>query len=518
MAPETAAKDTSSAVQFAHLFTTNESPSNDERQLIQRYLAGKETEISHLDDEKTKSIALDELAAYRALLSPLRRLPSEIIAEIFLHCLPRRPKATQRSSSMSLSFSQPQEAPMLLCTISQHWRDIALSTPALWIHLRYRDDTDRDDYDLWLSRSGILPLNISIVTGNDYQSLCSTARVLNILVPHLGRWKSVEWVMEDRRVAIGADMGRHPGRMRVIEESFSDPHEPPVLESLTVHVPNDDDLPAWAPTLIGPSLRELDWQAPTTKLLERNTVNLRSLTLAWNRSDSPRNVPSLDILLILQNSPVLENCDVSLTDQFFSAATPESPSPSIIRHLSLRQFTIRPASISTIGLLLDSIELPALDEIFIDSDPTPFHDENDDGSWIPETLLPLLSRSRCSLTTLSIKGLRCSKATWIQLFEHPSVNLTLTTLNHHCYFPSVWEHLLQRLTKESDCEEMIPQLSALSLTIARTDIHLLKIMLESRRIPIQLHLRIVDHGPGHGVSFTRIEQSDLVKILNGAVV
>jgi len=61
----------------------------------------------------------ESLTQYRALASPIRCLPTEILSEIF-KALPRNPKV----ESFGISNS-----PVLL---SNRWRDVALSTPRLW--------------------------------------------------------------------------------------------------------------------------------------------------------------------------------------------------------------------------------------------------------------------------------------------------------------------------------------------------------------------------------------------------
>ena len=57
-------------------------------------------------------------------------LPDEIIAEIFLHCLPRE---YGRGASLN-----PKEAPVLLTHVCQRWRIIAVNEGRLWAALRFR--------------------------------------------------------------------------------------------------------------------------------------------------------------------------------------------------------------------------------------------------------------------------------------------------------------------------------------------------------------------------------------------
>ena len=54
----------------------------------------------------------EEIEAHRALISPFRRLPLEIMGEIFAHCLP-----THHNAFMSV-----EEAPLLLGRVCSVWR------------------------------------------------------------------------------------------------------------------------------------------------------------------------------------------------------------------------------------------------------------------------------------------------------------------------------------------------------------------------------------------------------------
>ncbi|KAJ7743905.1 hypothetical protein DFH07DRAFT_979223 [Mycena maculata] len=69
--------------------------------------------------------------AHKALVSPLRRMPVDIIQEIFMACIPMH-----RNCVMSA-----KEAPVLLGRICSSWRAISLSTPRLWSRLHIVEPT-----------------------------------------------------------------------------------------------------------------------------------------------------------------------------------------------------------------------------------------------------------------------------------------------------------------------------------------------------------------------------------------
>ncbi|KAF8185985.1 hypothetical protein BJ912DRAFT_972526 [Pholiota molesta] len=55
---------------------------------------------------------------------PMSRVPSDVLQEIFVHCLPQHP----------LNERQPNTtiAPMLLCQVCSAWRTVALASATLW--------------------------------------------------------------------------------------------------------------------------------------------------------------------------------------------------------------------------------------------------------------------------------------------------------------------------------------------------------------------------------------------------
>lgn len=137
--------------------------------------------------------------SYRGILLPIRRVPAEILEEIFLLCLEEYPYRPDHHSAV---------APMLLCQICSFWRSVALGLRRLW------DDfgitlTDRPSIgiamlaEVWFSRARALPLSISVRTESQFacaiplmhiiSSPCLALRRLDIALPprllkELFRW------------------------------------------------------------------------------------------------------------------------------------------------------------------------------------------------------------------------------------------------------------------------------------------------------------------------------------------
>ncbi|KAJ6594564.1 hypothetical protein B0H19DRAFT_901665, partial [Mycena capillaripes] len=119
---------------FAAQLGTNYCPRDDQFVQIKDLLNEPSLRLKRLDDEiATLQSTIDKLneerdtlsayvEAHKALMSPFRRLPLDILVEIFMACLP-----TDRNCVMSA-----REAPVILGRICRSWRTISLSTPRLW--------------------------------------------------------------------------------------------------------------------------------------------------------------------------------------------------------------------------------------------------------------------------------------------------------------------------------------------------------------------------------------------------
>ncbi|KAJ7019222.1 hypothetical protein C8F04DRAFT_1148506 [Mycena alexandri] len=211
---------------FASKLGTNYCPRDEEILEIQSLLTEPCLRLKSLDDEiaalqrtiVTLSEERDALGAYvdahRALTSPLRRLPFDIIQEIFMACLP-----THRNCVMNA-----QEAPVLLGRICSSWRTISRSSPRLWSSLHIVEPTRPYSsphishptfFELkvaqrlevakaWLRRSGDCPLSISLESNLDHgmtpplspsPAPPNTDLFIAALLPFVRRWQSIRLVV-----------------------------------------------------------------------------------------------------------------------------------------------------------------------------------------------------------------------------------------------------------------------------------------------------------------------------------
>ncbi|KAJ4480658.1 hypothetical protein C8J55DRAFT_428920, partial [Lentinula edodes] len=124
----------SSRSPYAQILNTNHLPSHAQRKEIETFLSEPQQELSRLEIEISRvqtildglQIQRAEVKSYvethRGLLAPIRRLPVEVLTEIFVLCL-----STERYPVRSL-----REAPLLLTMICRHWREVTFKSPSLW--------------------------------------------------------------------------------------------------------------------------------------------------------------------------------------------------------------------------------------------------------------------------------------------------------------------------------------------------------------------------------------------------
>ncbi|KAJ7474142.1 hypothetical protein FB451DRAFT_992314, partial [Mycena latifolia] len=77
--------------------------------------------LSLLKLEKERRIRSEYAATLKGVLSPIRRIPSELLAENFLLCC-----------DGTFSSADPRYVPTLLGHVSSRWRHFSRGSPRLW--------------------------------------------------------------------------------------------------------------------------------------------------------------------------------------------------------------------------------------------------------------------------------------------------------------------------------------------------------------------------------------------------
>ncbi|KAJ6454384.1 hypothetical protein C8R45DRAFT_601978 [Mycena sanguinolenta] len=178
---------------FAQLASTNEPPREPELALIRPIVEKTSARLASLDAEisrlKERLRELEDehnaLSGYHAqntrILSPLRRMPAEILGEIFAGTLP--------SGSEVFAI---ENCPWILTYVCSRWRAVALSKPSLWSLITI-DFTANQHYSLKLIRTQLERarlLKIQFFMHQDYGTGSQIA-LFNVLAKHSARWEEL---------------------------------------------------------------------------------------------------------------------------------------------------------------------------------------------------------------------------------------------------------------------------------------------------------------------------------------
>jgi len=355
---------------FANRLQTNYTPSPGESDQIKDIIKSISVEISDLEIEAARilepfrrkhDLLLEQLSSHRRLLSPVRRLPVEILREVFLCCLSNNPD----------SWMKQYECPLLLTRVCSRWRRLALSMPQLWsiIHAVIPGDSAPrvivsaqkrvTAIQQWLLRAGASPLHITFA---DCQIQPTSAFFSHSALFAEIIQASTLW--EDFTIILGPHSMHHIATLSATEL--------PLLDTLSVNQPNgaSENL-SHSGLMAAPNLRKLSLDI-TENIATLNCMwsNLTNLTI---RTDNCRTLSltsqlSLDALVkILGQCSHLRRFQLEsnlLRPQDVSANTTE-PREVILPALHFICFRLGTVDIDP---LLSSLRLPSLESLTFQSE------------------------------------------------------------------------------------------------------------------------------------------------------
>ncbi|KAJ7879032.1 hypothetical protein B0H14DRAFT_2436473 [Mycena olivaceomarginata] len=160
----------SAPTSIAHLLHSNAPPNSIEAGLTTSYIGELESQIVLLDEalaslQLRRADLVQSVKTHKPILSPIRRLPAEILGEIFslvVHTTFHFGDISQVAPPVT------RHAPWLFTRICRRWSDVALATPALWslIFLDLDRVGGQDIVQLTntcLHRSANVPLTVKIL-------------------------------------------------------------------------------------------------------------------------------------------------------------------------------------------------------------------------------------------------------------------------------------------------------------------------------------------------------------------
>ncbi|KDQ61419.1 hypothetical protein JAAARDRAFT_190193 [Jaapia argillacea MUCL 33604] len=112
-------------------------------------LASIDSEIAaHLE-------SIRELRTKRNSLVPISRLPSEVLANIFVQY------AKQRDLSLEYAFGRPAVWWIAITYVCRYWREVAVATPSLWCSLPFHRPKWVPEM---ITRSKMAPLEVNVTS------------------------------------------------------------------------------------------------------------------------------------------------------------------------------------------------------------------------------------------------------------------------------------------------------------------------------------------------------------------
>ncbi|KAF8968486.1 hypothetical protein BDZ97DRAFT_1915951 [Flammula alnicola] len=426
-----------------------------------------------LEDLSNRHEALShEIENHRALMSPIRRLPVDVIQEIFAHCLPMEHNP----------IISRHECPILLTQICSGWRSIALSTASLWasIHIpipvptnvvsgyytptpAWDQLTERQPLldaakrratavKEWLGRSGACSLNITVYEREHSTPLEIYNIIIDAFIGLASRWGKISFETPAANLE------------RIAALSVTDV---PMLHSLSIRGrsihsgfqpdPNPN-IVFWSKSgiLKAPRLRDISYSLVTENFtaFPLNWSQLTSISLHGIAWPAAPYTSISKIAWILESCPRLISCRLEVASLPNDSIQPYPRSASISLPY-LRNMTIHAGRVD-LSTLCEALDVPSLQQL-------EFHSSIYSSELPAYPLVPLLRRTATTMRSLAIDPHFLSKGDFFRCLQSCPHISTLSIQRSYYASDRVWtpmgerprEHflddgLLYRLTTPDD--------------------------------------------------------------------
>ncbi|KAK7443208.1 hypothetical protein VKT23_015805 [Stygiomarasmius scandens] len=313
------------------------------------------------------------IAILQNLLSPIRRLPPEILSEIFLQYVNGRKEGPcfrcwSKDKKKNDHFYYDILPILLLAQICSYWRQTIFAMPSLWCLIQLNIRRRRPRIQLlneWLGHSVSLPLDIKVVVETSSAPYRDVEFLLNSLIRVCSRWRTLE-----------LDMSFDPGMKNLLRKN---PLTLPLLEKLSLSTSiifNHDRLLAFAnaPQLasfsfsaIAPPFRDvkfLDMAFPSSQITELKLSNV-------SNSDASH------LYSLVRNCTLLRSLDIRLFDIQENSVSSYIQNHGVIHLTHLRVLHVKFRGLRGSPEILDAFRLPALKELVLEH-PYDLDDLQDD--------------------------------------------------------------------------------------------------------------------------------------------
>lgn len=326
----------------------------------------------------------DDIDAYNALRSPIRRVLPELLGQIFGHCLPEDPHA-----HFEPYYLKP---PIVFTRVCSTWRNVALSSPRLWCSIvssipRTKahdpevlvDNTPESS----LSLSRACPLSLILHDTSEWGSRNEDwLKIADLVGNHSPRWEHLELYQPDISLAV----------FRAAQGAT------PWLKSLDITASrwkyhNDDAMESLAEVLrSSPQLRDITWKSGWLDF------HPSLLDTPWNQLTRLH----LDCRIAMQDFeeffPQLTNVVHCYLRRVWGES---SRSAAARRNITLPCMkTLHLSSAINLTSIIDHTTLPSVVDLSVDHFVASRH--NTPSQWPQSTFLSLFVPSSCGLRKLAL--------------------------------------------------------------------------------------------------------------------
>ncbi|KAJ7118967.1 hypothetical protein C8R44DRAFT_187045 [Mycena epipterygia] len=395
----------------------------------------------------------------RSLLSPIRKLPPEILEIIFLACMGPEP-------AMVIPVAGQ---------VCRYWRGIVLGCPKLWSNIsvgrtrftfiqRYHDFAS-----LFLERSSNRLLSVSIRSPAD-------SRLVQLLAPHVHRWQLLRLSAIDMDFYNSLGLDTDLAALEKLEIVQANILEPTDADSITIlHAPKLRDVVLKNPFKI--------WSLPWGQLTRvQYHVEAARDGLQLLQSCPQLVECSLDGLNVAENVDLIPHLRPLHNLRFLRLNVDINVSAAAVSQTILQAFFAR----------LTTPNLISLEVI---------------GKWSPEDVTEFISRSECALENLTLGTGYMKDEKIIPVLENVPLLKSLAVdadigTSRRLHNRVITEKLLRRLVLYPDSDGLLPSLTHLALktSLAFEDQVLLDVI-ESRWVPWADEL--------YGIPVSRLNSVDL---------
>ncbi|KAJ7766802.1 hypothetical protein B0H16DRAFT_1717139 [Mycena metata] len=310
-------------------------------------------------------------------------LPPELLAEIFLSCLPEPECITITDGT-----PHPDRPPLVFCAVCRHWRDVAFTTPRLWgtlyLNSEFAYSTTRGEEYVkfcrqWIYRAGNMPLTFWLEAFVKNDNIRSLHNLLGRLAQN---WRNADLTRDSHM----------PNWLQIPSHG-----KYPFLENLT-----------FATACTDPAISFCDAPRLRAVCLYAFTTNIR---LPWHQLTSFQ-TDTIDVsacLKVLRDAPNLAEASFAWIKNDHSSSPPNAITPlNNLKSLKLGK-GLASAEPFPMGIL-DSLKAPALKSLTLQSG---FNDHYP----LASSILSFISRSSCQLHTLKLSHIPTSTAALIEFLE-----------------------------------------------------------------------------------------------------